>query len=236
MANVVVYYHDPVEVDPSTSWTGLCPALNDSRQIKISTVANPQITNLFQYTRPNVVIAVDEKPILSIEQSQMNPSGHNIPQRFSFHVRAAELGVPSILYYPEYSRRTFSDTNVRYVQIRVPMAQLRLSNLYGVPALSIFWPTNPQTLLPDTRRSAHTDMAGIVNSIVTNALNSGNFLNITEVKSALAKMKQVISKYAVRYDRNPSVRKLLPDGFPTAATEDGITIDPPGKAKLFTTE
>ena len=163
----------------------------------------------------------------------MNPSGHNIPQRFSCLVRAAELGVPSILYYPEYSRRTYSDPNVRYLQVRVPLGQLRLTQLYDVASLSVFWPTDPQTLLPSTSQSAHQQMADVVGALVT--AGRTNTTSLAAVQSAIKSMRAVIDKYASGYEKNPSVRQLLPNGFPSGSTNKGVSIDPPTKAQLLPT-
>jgi hypothetical protein len=236
VSNIVIYYHDPVEVSPSTSWTGLCSNLRNARRISINATNNARVTELFDYAQPDAVITVDDQPVISIEQTQMNPSGHNIPQRFSFQVRAAEVGVPSILYYPEYSRRTFSDPNVRYAQIRVLLAQRRVMELFSVPALSVFWPTDSQTLLPSTRQNAHQTLATIIETIVSNAGNSKMLLQLPHIVEALSHMERVISKHAKSYQRNSSVRRLLPNGFPSARTRQGISIDPPSAARLLRTE
>ncbi len=45
MSRVVVYYHDPVEVDPKTSWTGLCPPLEKAAQINVTRCRVPQVTS-----------------------------------------------------------------------------------------------------------------------------------------------------------------------------------------------
>lgn len=227
MSQVAVYYHDPAEVNPATSWTGLCMPLKGAKMIDIRGHTDPRVTTLFAYARPDAVITLDDEPIVSIEQTMMNPSGHNIPQRFSFHLCAAELGVPSILYYPEYSRRTFSDKNARYLQVRVPLAQQRLSRIYNVPAISVFWPTNPTTLFPANARSTHQGMADVVGALILNAGNRSNLLSLPEIKRSLAEMDRVVAKYAGRYRKNPSVRMLLPDGFPGSRTKSGIFIDPP---------
>jgi len=184
---------------------------------------------------PDVVVAVNGVPIVAIEQTQMNPSGHNIPQRFSFQVRAAEVGIPSILYYPEYARRTFSDPNVRYPQVRVPLAQKRLSRIFDTAALSVFWPTNPDNQLPDVRQNAHRSMANLVNALVSNAANPEPVVNLPEIRAALAEMDRVIATYSGRYRRNGSVRKLVPQGFPSATASSGVSVDPPNAAHLFRT-
>lgn len=236
MHNVTIYYHDPTEVNPATSWTGLFPSLQNANRVNITSVNDPPVTQLFDYARPDAVITVDGVPVVSIEQTQMNPSGHNIPQRFSFHVRSAELNVPSILYYPEYSRRTFSDPNVRYLQIRVPLAQQRLSAIYGIPALSIFWPTDPETLLPDTKQGAHQEMANVVDALVQNAASSSNLLALPAIQQALTKMSEVTLKYASSYSSNASVRRHMPNGFASALLPNNRSIDPPNGAQLRRTE
>jgi hypothetical protein len=231
---IVIYHHDPVEVDPKTSWTGLCPSLAGASYVDITKCREKQIVECFAYARPDAVISVDGKVVVSIEQTQMNPSGHNIPQRFSCLVRAAELGIPSILYYPAYSRRTFSDPNVRYLQVRVPLAQKRMSQIYGVPSLSVFWPTNSKTKLPATDQPAHRPMATVIESLVVNAVNHGNLLKLVEVRAALQTMDEMIKRFAARYKQNSSVRKLLRDGFP-GASANGLTVDPPSGVVLYQT-
>ena len=256
MPDVNVYYHDPVEVDPQSSWTGLCPALEHAKRIDIRQTRDKAIQELFDYARPDAVITIDGKPVVSIEQTRMNPSGHNIPQRFSCVVRAAELGIPSILYYPEYARRTFSDPNVRFLQVRVPLAQLRLIDIYRVPSLSIFWPTDPISNLPQTGRSAHLEMAKVIDKLIEKAGLGDKLLIIPEIAAAIDKMRAVVMKYAGDYAQNTSVRAIMPNGFASAVipspskptsqsallerpssyqTSSPISIDPPRKAIVYRT-
>lgn len=236
LTEITIYYHDPVEVQPSTSWTGLCQPLSPAKRVHVSKAINPKVLALFEYARPDAVITIDGNPLVSIEQTAMNPSGHNIPQRFSFHVRAAELGVPSILYYPEHSRRTYSDPNERNLQVRVPLAQKRLSSIYQVPAVSIFWPTNERTKLPDRNPAVHIEMAEVVGELIENF--GSDSTQLPSIRRALQKMDTAVTRYASSegdYDTNASVRSLFPAGFSTARTAGGIAIDPPNKSKLFRT-
>ena len=233
---ITVYFHDEVEVRPKSSWTGLCPPLRSANRIHFKEATSERVLNLFDYARPDAVITKGGVPIVSIEQTKMNPSGHNIPQRFSFHVRAAELSVPSILYYPEHSKRTFSDPNERYLQVRVPLAQKRLSSIFGVPGLSIFWPTNEETKLPDGNLKTQTEIAQLVEELLENT--PSNPMQLKTVRLAFAKMDAAVDKYASTegdYDSNPSVRRLMPSGFPSSRTPKGVAIDPPNKSKLSRT-
>lgn len=231
---VEIFFHDPAEVDPLTSWTGLCAPLSRAVRVDITKATNPAVTALFDYARPDVVVAVDGKPVVSIEQTAMNPSGHNIPQRFSFQVRAAELGVPSILYYPEKSRRTYSDPNERYINPRVPLAQRRLTQLFRVPALSSFWPTDHRKL-PDPRPAAQRQMAELVAALINGAGSGAALLARPEVKHALAEMDRVVAAYSTRIRENASVRCLVSEGYVTAEAAKGLCIDPPPGARLENT-
>jgi len=67
MSSVVIYYHDPVEVDPSTSWTGLSPILKNASLVDIKTINNSNITKLFDYARPDAVVTIDDLPVVSID-------------------------------------------------------------------------------------------------------------------------------------------------------------------------
>jgi len=232
---LTIFYHDPIEVDPAISWTGLHPELSSARRLDIRTINDKAVTALFEYARPDAVLAFNKTPILSIEQTQMNPSGHNIPQRFSFHVRAAELGIPSILYYPEYSRRTFSDPNVRYINVRVPLAQLRITDLYRIPALSVFWPTDNSSKLPATGQASHQRLTDIVMEIIEHREKMSDLMNSPIILNQLNIMRDVADKYAPRYRKNTSVRAVFNNGFPTSITRSGISIDPPNSTKLVST-
>lgn len=233
---ITIYFHDEVEVHPQSSWTGLCSPLTSANRVHITKATNKKVLSLFDYARPDAVITKGGDPVVSIEQTKMNPSGHNIPQRFSFHVRAAELSVPSILYYPEHSKRTFSDPNERNLQVRVPLAQKRLSSIFAVPGLSVFWPTNEATKLPDGNLNVQTEIAQLVEELLENTTSDA--MGLETVKAAFTKMDAAVDKYASAegdYDSNPSVRSLMPSGFHTSRTPRGIAIDPPNKSKLFRT-
>jgi hypothetical protein len=232
---ITIYHHDPVEVDPNTSWTGLSPALAGARLVNVTIANQPEIVSLFDYARPDAVVAVDGVPAVAIEQTQMNPSGHNIPQRFSCLVRAAEVGVPGILYYPEYSRRTFSDPKVRYVQVRVPLANMRLTGIYGTPSLSVFWPTDSKTLLPDTGQAAQQNLADLVTVFVENIGDLDAINGSAEVENAMSEMRRVVQQYAGHYRRNPTVSRLIPDGYESVRNLGAPRVDPPPKATLVET-
>ncbi len=232
-----VWYHDPTEVDPATSWTGLVPELRQAGFKDITTCTVPAVVALFGYARPDAVIDIDGVPVVSIEQTKMNPSGHNLPQRFSCLLKASELGVAGILYHPEYARRTFSDPNPRYTNPRVALAQLRMGDIFpnSPPSLSVFWPTDPATLLPDTSRAAQSNLATIVGAILRYRGVPAEMKHLPEFASALSEMRRAVAEYGTRIRTHREYRTHFPTGQPHCITTRGDLVDPPPKARFLAT-
>ena len=163
MALVELWYHDENEVDERHSWLRNSPYLIENTLRKsYDNCKYSKVLALVEYARPDFILTVDGTPLISVEVTEMNPSGHNLPQRFSCLLRAAELGIPSLLYYPEYSRRSTSDPNPRFLNVRVPLAQLRLSEIFRTPSLSMFWPTDKNTCLPSHNVTDHVNLASFM--------------------------------------------------------------------------
>jgi hypothetical protein len=240
VSNVTIWYHDPAEVSIDSSWTGLAARLRGAARRDITSCQEPSVLKLFEYARPDAVVTVGVEPVVSIEQTMMNPSGHNIPQRFSCIAKAAELGIPGILYYPEASRRTYSDPNVRYLNVRVPLAQFRLMEIFDSLSLSVFWPTGDNKL-PRTDQEAQRNLASVVDVIVGRAgapLSASSLATETSIAEAMAEMDRVIRRYGVSrgYRPNPSVRALKPSGFAQTQRGASLPIDPPLVVELAKTD
>ena len=235
---ITVWYHDPAEVEPRASWTGLVPQLTDATYRDITDCSVQAVTDLFGYARPDAVIDVDDDPVLSIEQTMMNPSGHNLPQRFSCLLRAAELNVAGTIYHPEYARRTYSDPNPRYTNPRVALAQLRMLELFreSPPSLSVYWPTDETTLLPDRSQGAQENLARVVNGVLSHRGSPEDMRRMPEFVEAANEMRRVIDEYGPRIRRNASFRRFFPDGLPHCETSAGYSIDPPPKAVFLGTD
>jgi hypothetical protein len=230
---LTVWYHDPAEVDPRSSWTGLTPALAAAAYEDITECDEQQVTELFAYARPDAVIDNDGLPVVSIEQTMMNPIGHNLPQRFSCLLRAVEVDVASVLYHPRSSRRTFSDPNVRYTNPRVALAQRHMRTLFpdSSPSVSLYWPLD-STLLPDRSQGAQQNLADLVQELCETSGSDADLWGLGTVGRALAEMEDVIDQYGTRIRPNGSYRRFFPEGLPHAQTSAGHSVDPPGKATL----
>lgn len=105
--------------------------------------SNPDcIELLIQYDRPDIILTLDERPILVVEKTQEVPTGHNVGQRFARIVRAAELGVPTLYFFPFDARKHGQYSGVCNVNARLLLALKRVSLVHSVPVLPVNWPSD----------------------------------------------------------------------------------------------
>lgn len=236
--NIELWYHDESEVDPRHSWLVNSPYLvSNATRRSYEDCSYSKVLALTEYTRPDFILTIDGKPLLSAEVTRMNPSGHNLPQRFSCLLKASELGIPSLYYYPEYSRRTVSDKNARYLNVRVPLAQLRLSELYNTPSLSLFWPTDPVSLMPTTDITLHKPLADFVEYVAKDYISTKNELDLSSpVVVNIQNRMKAVSIPKGTYSNNSSFRSFFPSGDPfTKSIISTKAIDPPASCSVIST-
>lgn len=235
---IELWYHDEAEVDARHSWLANSPFLiTSARTRSYENCSYSKVLALTEYARPDFILTIDGEPLLSAEVTKMNPSGHNLPQRFSCLVRAAELGVPSLYYYPEYSRRTVSDANPRFLNVRVPLSQLRLSEIYNIPSLSLFWPTDPTTLMPSSDITSHKPLAQFVEYVVKHYQSTGRLISSTDTDVALIlNLMKAAARPRSTYSENPSFREFFPTGnLYTKSVTGTLSIDPPNSCTIYPT-
>lgn len=232
MPKIEMWYHDANEVDACHSWLKNSPRLiSCTKRISYDNCSYAKVLALVEYARPDFILTVDGEPLLSVEITQMNPSGHNMPQRFSCLLRAAEMGVPSIFYCPKYARRSTSDPKERYINVRMPLAQLRLSEIYEVPSLTMFWPTDSTTLLPTSDLAKHRDLAKLVEYTLDIYLTTKVKLplsdpNVIRIQNEMRGASIPRNKHD--YQLNLSFRTLFPGGDAFTKRIIGtMAIDPP---------
>lgn len=99
----------------------------------------PGIESLVSYDRPDIILSLDDKPVLVLEKTREVPTGHNVGQRFARLARAAELGVPSIYFMPFEARKHGTFENLCQMNPRLLMALIRMSKLHNTPAVCFNW-------------------------------------------------------------------------------------------------
>ena len=233
-----LWYHDENEVDERHSWLSNSPWLiSNTVRKSYDNCSYSKVLALAEYARPDFILTVDGEPLISVEVTEMNPSGHNMPQRFSCLLRAAEMGIPSLFYYPEYSRRSTSDPNPRFLNVRTPLAQLRLSELFEVPSLSMFWPTDAASLMPSHNLSDHLALAQFMEYTLRLYLEQGKKLSLDDERVVdLQNIMRDKSRPGQPYTLNPSFRAVFPDGDAfTKKILGDMAIDPPTSCRIEVT-
>lgn len=100
------------------------------------------IKQILYLDAPDLIIELDNHPILSIEVSEEAGSGHNAFQRFCRLAAAVERGVPALYIYPE-AVRVKRGTRWSWDQIN-PLVFDALDNVmrvHQIPALLFYYPT-----------------------------------------------------------------------------------------------
>lgn len=241
MGKAELWYHDPNEVDPKHSWLKNSPSLISSCDRKhYDDCSYSKVLALVEYTRPDFILTIDGEPVLSVEVTTEVPTGHNLPQRYACLLRAAELGVPSLYYYPEYSRKTtgISDKTL-YLNVRTPLAQLRMGKIFDVPLLSMFWPTDSVTNFPTTDITKHAQLARLVEYTKRLYDTTGGKLKLSDPE--VIKITEEMEKKSVpikpsSYGVNASYRSVFPEGNAFTSGIAGKSIDPPRSCRVESTK
>lgn len=111
----------------------------------------PNIDDLLKYDRPDIILTYGSRPSLVLERTEEVPTGHNVGQRFARIVRAAEVRVPAVYFFPfvaqkhgkeSQDREAEQKTNQRYVNARLFEALERLEEIHKSLVIPINWPVD----------------------------------------------------------------------------------------------
>ncbi len=102
----------------------------------------PFIEVLIQYDRPDIILCLDQTPLLVIEKTREVPTGHNIGQRIARLVRALEHGLPTIKFFPFDARKHGKHTGICNLNIRILDAFEKMSSIHGTPIVAVNWPAD----------------------------------------------------------------------------------------------
>lgn len=111
----------------------------------------------------DIIIEKDNNPILCIEETKEAGTGHNVTQRFSRIMAALENRVPAIYIQPEgtiitrVSRRGDGAANSKWDTINPFLFAVmeRATNLYQMPALFYYYPTDIGEYRNDPKHAPH---------------------------------------------------------------------------------
>lgn len=138
-----VYYDSLTEADWFSS---LNPAFeidhNNYRVIERRGNNIPLVDRITEYDKPDIILVKDGNPLLVIEITQEVPTGHNVGQRFARLVRAVELGIPTIYYFPFDAKKHGEYAGICNLKIRLLAAAKRMYEIHDTPLLCVNWPTD----------------------------------------------------------------------------------------------
>lgn len=146
--SIRIYHDSPVEA----SWfLGLDNRLESAELKKIHSRGSnpPSIDELVVYDRPDIILEVDGQPVLVLEKSREVPTGHNVGQRFPRLVRAAEMGVPVIKFFPFDAMKHGEYAGKCHLNARLLKAFDRMTEIHDVPVLAVNWPCDDDWELID---------------------------------------------------------------------------------------
>lgn len=105
------------------------------------------IKQILYLDAPDIIVELDTEPIFSIEVSTEAGTGHNAFQRFARLAASVENNVPAFYIYPEAAIITRQNTDPKWDKINplVFQAMERVMNIYGIPALLYFFPSDFRT-------------------------------------------------------------------------------------------
>ena len=123
------------------------------------------IKNILYLDAPDLIVEYNSEPIFSIEVTSEAGTGHNAFQRFARIAASVENCVPAFYIYPEAAIITREST-VRWDSINplVFKALEDVMNIYSVPALLYYFPTDYRKCPNPTESEYFNDKGLIYNS------------------------------------------------------------------------
>lgn len=120
------------------------------------------IKQILYLDAPDIIVEYNSEPIFSIEESKEAGTGHNAFQRFARLAASVENNVPALYLYPEAAIITRKNGGTKWDTIN-PLVMKGLNsvmNIYGIPALLFYYPTDYRTC-PDATKSKLIGRKGI---------------------------------------------------------------------------
>ena len=128
------------------------------------------IKNILYLDAPDLIVEYNSEPVFTIEVSSEAGTGHNAFQRFARIAASVENSVPAFYIYPEAAIITRENT-IRWDSINplVFKALDAIMNIYAVPALLYYFPTDFRNCSNPENSSYYKDKGLIYNQDITYA-------------------------------------------------------------------
>ena len=164
---------------------------------------NPElIEKITEYDKPDIILVRNGHPLLVIEITQEVPTGHNVGQRFARLVRAVELGIPTIYFFPFDAKKHGEYAGICNLNIRLLKAAKNMLSIHNTPLLCVNWITDSD---------GEIIVDGTENNQIKEILNSYVESNFDKNAPGIcAQLRIMDEEYERRLIRRPSYAKLPP--------------------------
>ncbi len=163
---------------------------------------NPDIIDeIISYDRPDIILLQDDKPVLVVEKTREVPTGHNVGQRIARLVRAIELGIPTIKYFPFDARKHGQYSSMCNLNARLLLAFEKMWDIHSTPLVAINWPSDEDgELISDGTED--DELKDMMSSFVKDGYCSG--------RAFLAQKEKMKENYGQRVQRKPQYQTPPP--------------------------
>ena len=208
---------------------------------------NPEpIDKLIAYDRPDIIVSYGSRPILVLEKTEEVPTGHNVGQRFARIVRASELQVPMVYFFPFVAQKHGAETeererdqktNQRYVNPRLFDALEHLEDIHDTAVIPVNWPVDSRYELLRTPEK-DDEVKKVMTEVVRWAISRRSLTElkkapaIIKAKSDAAKQKELAIRRSSKYDHPPPTLRLER----TSSLIQRLRIPPPASTNLLRRE
>jgi hypothetical protein len=99
----------------------------------------PIVESLIEYDRPDIILLKEKEPVLVVEKTREVPTGHNVGQRVARLVRAVEMKIPTIKFFPFDARKHGEYSGICNLNIRILSAFENMWKIHATPMLAVNW-------------------------------------------------------------------------------------------------
>lgn len=165
--------------------------------------SNPKlIDEITKYDKPDIILISQNKPLLVIEITQEVPTGHNVGQRFARLVRAIEMGIPCIYFFPFDAKKHGEYSSLCNLNIRLIQAAIIMLQIHHTPLLCMNWKTDGFGEII-TDGSENNELRTLIKSYVESNFNK----QCEGIQKQLLIMK---NEYNTRLRNRPSYAQMPP--------------------------
>jgi len=187
----------------------LSEKFKDSKIIKIKERSknNNVIEDLIKYDRPDIILTKKGKALLVVEKMREVPTGHNVGQRMARIVRASELQIPCIYFFPYRARKHGKYTSICNVNARLFFAINKINEIHKSSTVAVNWPTDTNgELIGDEKKDL--ELREIMSNLIDCSFDKDNNI-FNKLKEKNAKSYEEAVKTKPQYSKPPGSVKIV---------------------------